>query len=247
MLGGQLLFQAALLGFLLAERERRRVGEPEAATIAEDLTRRTLWRLGIAAMVGLLIGLAGSLMPRSPTWTHADAIATLMVALLLGGIAALAALETRRLIVGVSASSEFEDGFRSIVQREMGSGRPIADVGAIDVVLIGANETVATATLAFRNDATARSISSAIANIENLTKDRFPSITKLLIEIRRERPLPLERLADLPGGAIETPAGVATSLPAVAGASSTPYGVREADPAKQPTYMPAKHSKRKRG
>ena len=224
VLGGHLLFLAALFGLLKGEHGNARVeGSCCSASTAQDAAYRHLRRLVLAAAVGTLVSVVGLALARLPEWGSASAAAAITVGLVHGSIAALAALDLRRNTIARPVSRDLVDGVGRIVREEMGEGNLILEVGPVSIMQTASCGLVASVMLTARHEAAAFSITSSIERIEVRVKQRFPEVTGLLVKFcsNRRDSAPRSPLTKDSSGAVETRTGLAIAPPVIVGAAPT--------------------------
>lgn len=131
-----------------------------------------------AALIGLLLALAGvglTHLTHNPMW---DGIATLSIGVVLAGVACILSYETHSLLIGESATSEDEDQVKAIVTAS-------PDVRALVEVMtmhIGPQDIILAMKVAFDPALSVQVIEGKINELELQIRAKLPQMTKIFIE-----------------------------------------------------------------
>ncbi|MFZ0242926.1 MAG: cation diffusion facilitator family transporter [Desulfobacterales bacterium] len=131
-----------------------------------------------AALVGLLIALAGIALNEVTGNPAFDGIASILIGVILGVTAIWLAYETKGLLIGESADPEI---VRAIRQCSL----ELAPVEAVNEVLtthMGPDFILVNASVDMADKATAGDIEKAIASFDRRIKSRFPAIKRVFVE-----------------------------------------------------------------
>ncbi len=131
-----------------------------------------------AAMLGLLVALAGILLSRYGGMHWADGAASVVIGLILGGTAAWLAYETKGLLIGESASPTVVNGIRALAR----SVRNIERVHEVLTMHMGPDFILVNISVKFSPDAVAQDMESAIARLDREIKDAFPNVKRVFVE-----------------------------------------------------------------
>jgi divalent metal cation (Fe/Co/Zn/Cd) transporter len=107
-----------------------------------------------------------------------DGAASLVIGLLLAGVAVALIRESRGLLIGEGIRPETARAIRSIA---LGQPR-VRDVGRILSMYIGPDDVLVTMDLDFDDGTAAVDAASAIAAVESQVRERYPMIKRLFIE-----------------------------------------------------------------
>lgn len=245
VLGVALVFEVGSAWVALREFERRREGEPplEALRESKDPALYTVLLEDLAAIAGLLVALAGISASTFLGWVEGDAIASIVIGLILGGVAAFMSLETKSLLIGEAAAPETVDAIRGFIQREMGRDGPITAINELRTIHLGPEHVLVAASLDFRDGETAKGIKATVGRLESLIKKQFPAVRYLFLEV--------QGVSDTGGGVtggqgarmtVAPPAAAPDGVPAVA----TPSSGRAAVEIPKRNYPPPKRGKGKK-
>lgn len=129
-LGGALLVQATLVW--LAARNSERPDAAQADESGPDPKLQTTLVESLAAIVGLLAALAGFAATSVWGWPSGDALASIVVGLVQGGVAAMLAIKTRALLVNTSHAAKPASALGPMETGETALAE-IASTGAVEI------------------------------------------------------------------------------------------------------------------
>ncbi|HTK35585.1 MAG TPA: cation diffusion facilitator family transporter [Caulobacteraceae bacterium] len=130
-----------------------------------------------AAVLGLVFATLGVIGSAWLGWTHADAIASIAIGMLLVAVAVFLAKETRSLLTGETASPPVLAEIRRVFD---GDDR-IQAVCEIQSMHLGPQDILVAATLDFRDDLTAPELEKAADELTGELKKAEPRITRVFI------------------------------------------------------------------
>lgn len=199
VLGISLLFEGTSWWVALREFRHRkgRLGYFAAFRQSKDPSTFTVLLEDSAALLGLLIALAGLLGAQWLDMPELDGIASIGIAAVLAVTAFLLARETKGLLIGEPAHPHVAESLLAL------SGRD-PDVRAANGVLtmqMGPNQVVAALSAEFEDNRTTPQIEACVGRIEAAARREHPELTALFIkpqtpEVWRERRAAMERGAD---------------------------------------------------
>lgn len=168
--------------FVLAWRQfkRQRGDTPayEAFQASKDPTNYSIVAEDGAALLGLVIAAAGVFFSHWLDMPRLDALASLLIGLLLAGVAVLLIRESRGLLVGEGVKPETAREIRALVEQEPAVRR----VGPLLSMYIGAEEVLVTVDVGFGGATPASEVAAAIRRIEQRVRERFPKVSRIYIE-----------------------------------------------------------------
>jgi cation diffusion facilitator family transporter len=180
VLGGSMLFEG--LSWTVAWRQfrgaRTRGGVWTSIERSKDPTAFTVLFEDSAALVGLTIAAGGvtlGLLLHSPV---PDAIASMLIGLVLMATAALLVRATLRLLVGESADREIVDGIRAIASGDSA----VARTGRVLTVHFGPHDIVAQLELVFDPRLGADDVARAIDRMQRAMRERYPDLKSISVE-----------------------------------------------------------------
>jgi cation diffusion facilitator family transporter len=151
----------------------------QALRVSKDPANYTVLAEDFAALVGLAVAAVGIFLSHRLDMPQLDGAASMVIGLLLAGVAVLLIRESRGLLVGEGVKPETAQVIRAIAREE----RDVLDVGPVLSMYIGAEEVLVTFDATFDGDAPARRVAEAIRNIEGRIRERFPKIQRIYIEV----------------------------------------------------------------
>jgi cation diffusion facilitator family transporter len=136
----------------------------------------------VAAVIGLLIALTGLLCVQLLGWIYADAVASILIGLILAAVAAFMSNEIRSLIIGESASPRVMAGIEAIMRAEVGPRGPLVAINELRSMHFGPDDVLLVASVDARDDIPASDVEALISKLERTIKAQFPEVRRLFIE-----------------------------------------------------------------
>ncbi|WP_208511680.1 cation diffusion facilitator family transporter [Variovorax paradoxus] len=176
--------------FLIALRQFRAQagGTPfwQALDRSKDPTTYTVLAEDSAALAGLAVAALGIYLGHRFDMPVFDGAASMVIGLLLAGVALLLIAQSRGLLIGEGVRPETA---RAI--RELAMAQPrVEEVGRVLSMYIGPDEVLAIVDVNFKDDTDTGEAAAAIAEIERQVRARFPMIKRLFIEASDAPPEP---------------------------------------------------------
>jgi cation diffusion facilitator family transporter len=150
----------------------------EAARRSKDPTTFMVLFEDSAAVVGLLIALAGTIAAQALHRPVLDGVASIAIGVLLGVVATFLARESKGLLIGEPAQSEVVGHICSIARAHPGVERS----NGLFTVHVGPRQVVAAISVDFRDDLTAGEVERIVAEIEDRVRKAHPEIVSLLVK-----------------------------------------------------------------
>ena len=165
---------------------RRRRDEPpiDALRHSKDPALFTVLLEDLAAIAGLLVALAGLSASYALGWAAGDAVASIVIGLILGAVAAFMSLETKSLLIGEAAAPEVVEAIRGIIRGEMTDGGSVTAINELRTVHLGPEHVLLAASLDFRDGETAKGVKEAVGRMEHEIRQRFPAVRYLFLEVQ---------------------------------------------------------------
>jgi divalent metal cation (Fe/Co/Zn/Cd) transporter len=110
----------------------------------------------------------------------ADGVASLVIGVILAGVAVLLIREARGLLIGEGIRADTAAAIRELLDRHP----LVRNVGPLLSMYIGPDQVLLTLDVEFDPKASARSISDAVKSLEQQIRARFDKITRIYIEAR---------------------------------------------------------------
>lgn len=167
-------------------RPEARHGFVEALRRSKDPSLFAIVLEDLAAMLGLTIALAGTLVAHLGGYDRADGVASILIGLVLAAVAAFMSTEIKSLIVGEAASRVVQAGLREIVAGEIGAGKAIRKINDIRTMHLGPHDVLVTASVDFQDSISARTVEDVTGRLQAVIKSRFPEVRHLFIEVQSE-------------------------------------------------------------
>ncbi|MEP7207092.1 MAG: cation diffusion facilitator family transporter [Casimicrobiaceae bacterium] len=180
VLGAAAVFEGASLAvaFRAFMREKGTLPFWRALRLSKDPTTFTVLAEDSAAMAGLAAAAIGVYASHALDMPIIDGAASVVIGLLLSGVAVLLIRESRGLLIGEGLRPETVEVIRGIVQ-----GNPhVRDVGELLSMYIGAEDALLTLDVHFKPGTPFEKIASAVAAIEREIQTSFPKIKRIYIE-----------------------------------------------------------------
>jgi cation diffusion facilitator family transporter len=150
----------------------------EALHRSKDPTTYTVLAEDGAALVGLLVAALGIAFSYHFDIPVLDAVASMIIGLLLASVAIALIAESRGLLIGEGIRPETARAIRSIALEQPA----VRDVGRGLSMYIGPDDVLVTMDLDFDKGTAAADAAAAIAAVERQVRERYPMIKRLFIE-----------------------------------------------------------------
>jgi cation diffusion facilitator family transporter len=161
----------------------------EAIRTSKDPTTFTVLFEDSAAMAGLVVALAGVHLTEALHMPVIDGIASIIIGLILCGVASLLVWESKKLLLGEAADPEMRASIRRIARED----------GAVEEVLrtltlhMGPNTLILNMELTFDDALDAEEVAAAIDRVEQTIREAHPTVRFIFIEAgslkKRDRPV----------------------------------------------------------
>lgn len=133
-----------------------------------------------AAMLGLIVAFIGIFLAAALEIEWADGAASISIGLILAATAMLLAFETKGLLIGEAASTEFMESMNNIIAKR----KSVLYVNEIRSMHMGPSDILLTLSLDFKDDITAGEVEQKISEIEQEIKTEYPEVKHLFIEVQ---------------------------------------------------------------
>ncbi len=185
VLGLAILFEGAAWFFALKEftKAKGKWGYIEAVQRGKDPTMFVVLFEDSAAILGLLIALAGILLGEITGILYFDGIASILIGLILAGTAVWLAYETKGLLIGESANKKVVDGIRAIV---LNAG-PVDHVNEVLTMHMGPEFILVNISVDFTDNTVAEDIEKTIDKLDSEIKLQFPNVKRVFIEAEKRK------------------------------------------------------------
>jgi len=180
VLGLAMLFEGAAWMFAFREftRAKGKWGYLEAIQRGKDPSLFVVLFEDTAAMLGLIVAFVGVGLTDMTGILYFDGIASVIIGLILLGTAVWLAYETKGLLIGESANASVVRGIRNILQEY----NQIEHINEVLTMHMGPDFVLTNISVDFRDNESASSVESVIAEIDKVIKTQFPQIKRIFIE-----------------------------------------------------------------
>ena len=131
-----------------------------------------------AAILGLMVALAGTALSVALDAPEIDGAASILIGLILAAVAALLAHESKGLLIGESARKEVVAGIERIVAGHAG----ILAINEARTMHLGPEDVLLNLSLDFADHLSSAEVEAAISKLERMIKAAFPEVTRVFIE-----------------------------------------------------------------
>ena len=144
----------------------------------------------IGDLIGVSLAFLGVLLSQVFDSPYPDPIAALGIGLVLAGIAAFLANESRHLLIGESVDPALRDDIRALAEAE----EAVAEVRDPLTMQLGPDEVMLAMGLRFREGLATADLERSLGRVERAIRAKHPKIRRIFLEIESDR-----RRADGPG------------------------------------------------
>ena len=179
-----LLFEGAAWFFALKEfgKVKGRRGYIEAVHRGKDPSMFVVLFEDSAAMLGLLVALAGIALAQYTGNPVFDGVASIIIGMILGGTAVWLAMETKSLLIGEGADREVVQSIRKIVE----SFDEVEKVNELLTMHMGPDFILVNISIRFRRGQLTREIEKVIQEIDTAIKQAHPLVKRIFVEAEPE-------------------------------------------------------------
>lgn len=180
VLGAAIVFEGLALRTALQEFNTQRGDTPflEAIVTSKDPTTFTVVFEDTAALSGLVVALVGVHLANALHMPVLDGIASILIGLILCGVAAFLIWESKKLLIGEAASPEIRDGLHHLAEDDP----DVTAVGRLLTMHMGPHSLLLNMNLQFRDSLDADGVEAAIDRLEQAIREKHPSIQYIFIE-----------------------------------------------------------------
>ncbi len=180
VLGLAIVFEGAVWIFAFREfqRVKGRRGWLEEVRASKDPTVFTVLFEDTAAMLGLIVALAGVAASDLLDMPVLDGVAAMAIAAILAVTAALLAYECKGLLIGEGAHPRVVRGIRRLAGEQPG----VKTINEVLTMHLGPTDVLANLSLDFIDGIAAEEVEAAISKLEQEIKSAYPEVTRIFIE-----------------------------------------------------------------
>lgn len=150
----------------------------EAIHTSKDPTIFTVLFEDTAALLGLIVAFAGIALSEMLDLPLLDGVASVIIGIILAGVAILLAYESKGLLIGEGASKSVVQGIRNVVSAQTG----IIAVNELLTMHFGPKDILVTLSLDFDDTLDSKQVEAAISSMEKEIKTFYPNVTRVFIE-----------------------------------------------------------------
>ena len=133
-----------------------------------------------AALTGLAVAAVGIFISHRFDMPQADGVASVVIGVILAGVAVLLIGEARGLLIGEGIRADTAAAIRTLLHKHP----LVRSVGPLLSMYIGPDQVLLTLDIEFDPKASAEAIADAVSALERQIRDRFDKITRIYIEAR---------------------------------------------------------------
>ena len=177
VLGSAFLFEGTswIFGWRVFKMAKGRRGVLEAIHKTKDPSSFMVFFEDSAALLGLLVAFIGILLGRVFDNPNADAIASIVIGLILGVISFILAYESKGLLIGEGVDAETLNKLRALIEAD----GDVAHVSRLLTLHFGPHEVLLTLDLRFRDELSAVGVRAAVNRLRKEVKKVYPDITRI--------------------------------------------------------------------
>jgi cation diffusion facilitator family transporter len=164
-----------LFGWKTFNRERGKQGVLETIHNTKDPTTFSVLLEDSAALIGLAFAFCGIFLSRQLGLPELDGIASVLIGLLLCGVAVLMVYESKGLLVGEGLDRNTLRGIRKIVEADPAVER----LQHLHSLYLGPHDVLLTIELRFRSTISAGEVRQAVARIRDSIEKQYPDVTRI--------------------------------------------------------------------
>ena len=159
-------------------KRKGKMGYFKAIQVSKDPTVFTVLFEDSAAMLGLLVAFIGLVLSQVLHEPMYDALASIVIGVILSGTAMLLSYECKGLLIGEAASQEVVSGIRNILNKES----EILSINEILTMHMGPEDVLLNISLDFHDNISAGEVERTITQLEIEIKQKYPEIARIFIE-----------------------------------------------------------------
>ncbi|MFQ5955381.1 MAG: cation diffusion facilitator family transporter [Kiloniellales bacterium] len=171
------------IAFKEFRKSKGRLGYLAAVRRSKDPTVFTVLFEDTAAVLGLLVAFVGIALADALDLAFLDAVASILIGVILAVTAAFLAYESKALLIGEAARPAVVAGIRKIIAEEPG----ILRLNELLTLHFGPEDVLLTLSVDFADRLSSAQVEAAISNLEGHIKSTYPEITRVFIEAQSWR------------------------------------------------------------
>jgi len=172
-----------------------------AIRASKDPTIFTVLLEDSAAMMGIVAAFLGILLAQITGEEWLDGAASIVIGVILAGVAVLLAWETKGLLIGEAARPAVIQGLRRIIRETDG----VLKLHELRTVHFGPNDLLVAVSVDFADELSSRDVEQAVSEIEARIKRKYRSVSSVFIEAQSPKDKPAARQRAKSGSAMLGP------------------------------------------
>ena len=149
----------------------------QAVRRSKDPSLFTILAEDVAALIGLVIALAGVVLAHVLDMPALDGWSSIGIGLVLVGMAAFLMIETHGLLIGEAAAPEVVTVIQQVVAAEAG----VNHVNEVLTQHLGPSDILVNVSLDMADDLSAGEVERIVTRLDRALKDRIPDVTRVFI------------------------------------------------------------------
>ena len=180
VLGLALVFETCAWWMALCEFKlvKGKMGYFEATRKSKDPALFTVLFEDTAAMIGIVVAFLGIFLGEIFNLPWMDAVASIIIGVILAIVASLLAYECKGLLVGESASDEVVESIHKLINKHS----PSSTINELLTMQLGPNDILVNISLDFSADLSAVEVERDISNLETKIKSTHEEVKRVFIE-----------------------------------------------------------------
>src|ERR1044071_833928 len=164
-----------LFGWKAFAAERGRRGVLQTIHETKDPTSFTVLLEDSAALLGLVFAFLGIFLGRALGVPQLDGVASVLIGLLLCGVAVLMVYESKGLLIGEGLDHESLKSIRVLVEQDPA----VESVAHLHTMFLGPHEVLLTIELRFRSEITALEVRKAVRRMREAIQSQHPDVSRI--------------------------------------------------------------------
>jgi len=153
-----------------------------ALRASKDAALFTVLLEDVAAVSGLLIAILALVCVQFLGWEQADAVASILIGMLLASVAAFMSVEIKGLLVGEAANPKVLAGIERILKSEVSARGPLIAINEIRTMHLGPEDVLVAASVDAIDGLPAEEVERVTSELEREIKGKYPEVRRLFIE-----------------------------------------------------------------
>ncbi len=129
-------------------------------------------------MLGLVTALVGIFLAQHLGIPELDGVASVVIAVILAGVAVLLAIECKGLLIGEGASKAVVEGIEQIFTNDS----RIVSLNELLTMHMGPTDILVNVSIDFSDELDSKEVEAAVSDFETQIKEQFPDVKRIFIE-----------------------------------------------------------------